>query len=103
MGEIGIDISREFPKPLTDEVVRAADQATPGSRVLVMPFAVEVDADGVLTVVDDENDFGVVDGRSLRNGRMFGQRTDRTGFSRLVSPTSSEPCAATPAPIMRVS
>src|ERR1700674_1882399 len=25
MREIGIDISREFPKPLTDEVVRAAD------------------------------------------------------------------------------
>ena len=25
MGELGIDITREFPKPLTDEVVRAAD------------------------------------------------------------------------------
>jgi len=25
MGEIGIDISREFPKPWTDEIVRAAD------------------------------------------------------------------------------
>ncbi len=25
MNEIGVDISREFPKPLTDEVVRAAD------------------------------------------------------------------------------
>lgn len=25
MDEIGIDLSREFPKPLTDEVVRAAD------------------------------------------------------------------------------
>jgi arsenate reductase len=25
MGEIGIDVSEEFPKPLTDEVVRAAD------------------------------------------------------------------------------
>jgi arsenate reductase (thioredoxin) len=25
MSEIGIDISKEFPKPLTDEVVRAAD------------------------------------------------------------------------------
>ena len=25
MREIGLDISREFPKPLTDEVVRAAD------------------------------------------------------------------------------
>ena len=25
MGELGIDVSREFPKPLTDEVVRAAD------------------------------------------------------------------------------
>src|SRR6202521_3516808 len=25
MREIGIDISKEFPKPLTDEVVRAAD------------------------------------------------------------------------------
>jgi protein-tyrosine-phosphatase len=25
MGEIGIDISREYPKPWTDEIVRAAD------------------------------------------------------------------------------
>ena len=25
MGEIGLDISREFPKPLTDDFVRAAD------------------------------------------------------------------------------
>jgi arsenate reductase len=25
MAEIGLDISREFPKPLTDDVVRAAD------------------------------------------------------------------------------
>ncbi|MGH3143803.1 MAG: arsenate reductase ArsC [Gaiellales bacterium] len=25
MGELGIDLSQEFPKPLTDEVVRAAD------------------------------------------------------------------------------
>ena len=25
MAEIGIDVSQEFPKPLTDEVVRAAD------------------------------------------------------------------------------
>src|SRR5262245_10623375 len=25
MSELGVDLSREFPKPLTDEVVRAAD------------------------------------------------------------------------------
>jgi arsenate reductase len=25
MGEVGLDLSKEFPKPLTDEVVRAAD------------------------------------------------------------------------------
>ena len=25
MAEIGVDMSQEFPKPLTDEVVRAAD------------------------------------------------------------------------------
>jgi arsenate reductase (thioredoxin) len=25
MGELGLDLSQEFPKPLTDEVVRAAD------------------------------------------------------------------------------
>ena len=25
MDEVGVDISKEFPKPLTDEVVRAAD------------------------------------------------------------------------------
>ncbi len=25
MAEVGVDLSKEFPKPLTDEVVRAAD------------------------------------------------------------------------------
>jgi len=25
MSELGIDVSKEFPKPMTDEVVRAAD------------------------------------------------------------------------------
>jgi protein-tyrosine-phosphatase len=25
MAEVGVDLEREFPKPLTDEVVRAAD------------------------------------------------------------------------------
>jgi protein-tyrosine-phosphatase len=25
MGEVGLDLSREFPKPLTDEAVRAAE------------------------------------------------------------------------------
>jgi protein-tyrosine-phosphatase len=25
MGELGVDISKEFPKPITDEVVKAAD------------------------------------------------------------------------------
>ncbi len=25
MAEVGVDISKEFPKPMTDEVVRAAD------------------------------------------------------------------------------
>ncbi len=25
MAEVGLDVSKEFPKPLTDEVVRAAD------------------------------------------------------------------------------
>ena len=25
MGEVGIDVSKEFPKPLTDDLVRAAD------------------------------------------------------------------------------
>ena len=25
MGELGVDLSKEFPKPMTDEVVEAAD------------------------------------------------------------------------------
>jgi len=58
MGEIGIDISEEFPKPWTDEIVRAADVVVtmgcgdscplfPGKRyedwVLADPFAKSVD------------------------------------------------------------
>ncbi len=30
MAEVGIDIAAEFPKPLTDDVVRAADVVTMG-------------------------------------------------------------------------
>lgn len=66
MGEVGIDLDQEFPKPLTDEVVRAADVVVsmgcgdacpvyPGKRYLDWDLAdpAGTDLDGVRTIRDD--------------------------------------------------
>ena len=64
--EIGIDLSEEFPKPLTDDVVRAADAVItmgcgdacplyPGKRYLDWHLAdpAELDLDGIRAVRDE--------------------------------------------------
>lgn len=66
LAEIGIDVSEEFPKPLTDDVVRAADAVVtmgcgdacplyPGKRYLDWELAdpADLDLDGVRAVRDD--------------------------------------------------
>lgn len=66
MGEIGIDLTKEFPKPLTDEVVRAADVVItmgcgdacpiyPGKRYLdwELDDPAEADIDGVRRIRDE--------------------------------------------------
>jgi protein-tyrosine-phosphatase len=66
MGEIGIDISKEFPKPMTDEVVEAADAVVtmgcgdacpiyPGKRYedWEVDDPAETDLDGVRRIRDD--------------------------------------------------
>jgi arsenate reductase len=66
LAEIGIDVSEEFPKPLTDDVVRAADAVItmgcgdacplyPGKRYLDWELSdpAELDLDGVRAVRDD--------------------------------------------------
>src|SRR5687768_2061141 len=66
MAELGLDLSREFPKPLTDEVVEAADAVItmgcgdacpiyPGKRYEDWQVAdpAEADLDGVRRIRDD--------------------------------------------------
>ena len=66
LAEIGIDVAEEFPKPLTDDVVRAADAVVtmgcgdacplyPGKRYLDWELAdpADLDLDGVRAVRDD--------------------------------------------------
>ena len=66
MGEIGIDIGKEFPKPMTDEVVEAADAVVtmgcgdacpiyPGKRYedWEVDDPAETDLDGVRRIRDD--------------------------------------------------
>ena len=66
LDELGIDVSEEFPKPLTDDVVRAADAVVtmgcgdacplyPGKRYLDWELADPADLtlDGVRAVRDD--------------------------------------------------
>ena len=66
MTELGIDLSKEFPKPMTDEVVKAADAVItmgcgdacpiyPGKRYEDWEVAdpVEADLDGVRRIRDD--------------------------------------------------
>ena len=69
MSELGIDVSREFPKPMTDEVVRAADAVItmgcgdacpiyPGKRYedWQVDDPAETDLDGVRRIRDDLRD-----------------------------------------------
>jgi arsenate reductase (thioredoxin) len=66
MGELGIDVSKEFPKPMTDEVVKAADAVVtmgcgdacpiyPGKRYEDWDVAdpAEADLHGVRRIRDD--------------------------------------------------
>ena len=66
MGEVGVDISKEFPKPMTDEVVKAADAVItmgcgdacpiyPGKRYedWEVDDPAELDLDGVRGVRDE--------------------------------------------------
>ncbi|MGH2947639.1 MAG: arsenate reductase ArsC [Solirubrobacteraceae bacterium] len=66
MSELGLDVSKEFPKPMTDEVVRAADAVItmgcgdacpifPGKRYedWDVDDPAEVDLDGVRRIRDD--------------------------------------------------
>jgi arsenate reductase (thioredoxin) len=66
MSELGIDLSKEFPKPMTDEVVRAADAVItmgcgdacpiyPGKRYedWVVDDPAEADLEGVRRIRDD--------------------------------------------------
>ena len=66
MAELGIDVSKEFPKPVTDEVVRAADAVItmgcgdacpiyPGKRYedWKLDDPAEADLDGVRRIRDD--------------------------------------------------
>jgi arsenate reductase len=66
MSEIGVDLSKEFPKPMTDEVVRAADAVItmgcgdacpiyPGKRYedWVIDDPAEADLEGVRRIRDD--------------------------------------------------
>jgi arsenate reductase (thioredoxin) len=69
MSELGIDVSKEFPKPMTDEVVQAADAVItmgcgdacpiyPGKRYedWDVDDPAEADLDGVRRIRDDIND-----------------------------------------------
>ena len=66
MSELGIDVSKEFPKPMTDEVVRAADAVItmgcgdacpiyPGKRYEDWELAdpADADVDAVRRIRDD--------------------------------------------------
>ena len=69
MSELGIDVSKEFPKPMTDEVVQAADAVItmgcgdacpiyPGKRYedWEVDDPAEADLDGVRRIRDDISD-----------------------------------------------
>ena len=69
MSELGIDVSKEFPKPMTDEVVQAADAVItmgcgdacpiyPGKRYedWEVDDPAEADLDGVRRIRDDIGD-----------------------------------------------
>ena len=69
MAELGLDVSKEFPKPMTDEVVQAADAVVtmgcgdacpiyPGKRYedWEVDDPAETDLDGVRRIRDDISD-----------------------------------------------
>ena len=69
MAELGLDVSKEFPKPMTDEVVQAADAVVtmgcgdacpiyPGKRYedWKVDDPAETDLDGVRRIRDDISD-----------------------------------------------
>jgi arsenate reductase (thioredoxin) len=83
MSELGIDVSKEFPKPMTDEVVKAADAVVtmgcgdacpiyPGKRYEDWEVAdpAETDLDGVRRIRDDIAD---------RVRRLLGEVTPEAG------------------------
>ena len=66
MGEVGVDVSEEFPKPLTDEVVRAADAVITmgcGDACPIYPGKRYEDWD-----LDDPADKGIETVREIRDG-----------------------------------
>jgi protein-tyrosine-phosphatase len=86
MSEVGIDVSKEFPKPMTDEVVQAADAVItmgcgdacpiyPGKRYEDWEVAdpAEADLDGVRRIRDDI---------SGRVERLLAEHTQAVGAGR---------------------
>ena len=86
MSELGIDVSKEFPKPMTDEVVQAADAVItmgcgdacpiyPGKRYEDWEVAdpAEADLDGVRWIRDDI---------SARVERLLAELTQAVGAGR---------------------
>ena len=86
MSELGIDVSKEFPKPMTDEVVQAADAVItmgcgdacpiyPGKRYEDWEVAdpAEADLDGVRRIRDDISD---------RVQRLLAELTQPVGAAR---------------------
>jgi arsenate reductase len=80
MAEIGLDLSQEFPKPLTDEVVRAADVVVTmgcGDACPVFPGKRYVDWE-----LDDPSGLGLEQVRAIRDeidGRVRGLLTELVG------------------------
>ena len=86
MSELGIDVSKEFPKPMTDEVVQAADAVItmgcgdacpiyPGKRYEDWEVAdpADADLDGVRRIRDDISD---------RVQRLLAELTQPVGAAR---------------------
>jgi protein-tyrosine-phosphatase len=86
MSELGIDVSREFPKPMTDEVVEAADAVItmgcgdacpiyPGKRYedWEVDDPAEADLDGIRRIRDDISD---------RVKRLLAELTQPVGATR---------------------
>jgi arsenate reductase (thioredoxin) len=80
MAEIGLDLSQEFPKPLTDEVLRAADVVVTmgcGDACPVFPGKRYLDWE-----LDDPSGLGLEQVRAIRDeidGRVRGLLTELVG------------------------